>query len=222
LDKSEQTLKTVKDVTERRNMIQKSSKPNKQVERTKSWIFDALMLLMDEKPYYKITVSDIADRAGVARPTFYRNFDDKDEVILQYLNKSFNSELMSTEKIDKGDKPNNIILTFDVTYLIKNQKNLKKILSTADVEARIYRELQLYTLSLIKSYKKRLSAEEYLICHYKICYQITGSLKVLFDWFINNMPMPIEKLVPMLNAMNVPKTVQYSNIPGVEVRIKKE
>ena len=203
-------------------MIQKPSKHNRQVERTKSWIFDALMLLMDEKPYDKITVSDIADKAGVARPTFYRNFDDKDEVILQYLNKSFNSELMSTEKNDKGDKPNNIVLTFDVTYLIKNQKNLKKILSTADVEARIYRELQIYTLSLIKSYKKLLSAEEYLICHYKICYQMTGSLKVLFDWFINNMPMPIEKLVPMLNAMNIPKTVQRSNIPGVEVRIKKE
>jgi len=203
-------------------MVQKSSKPNRQIERTKSWIFDALMLLMDEKPYDKITVSDIADKAGVARPTFYRNFNDKDEVILQYLNRSFNSELMSTEKNDKGDKPNNIILTFDITYLIKNQKNLKKILSTSEVEARIYRELQLYTLSLIKSYKKLLSAEEYLICHYKICYQITGSLKVLFDWFTNNMPMPVEKLVPMLNAMNIPKTVQRGNIPGVEVRIKEE
>jgi AcrR family transcriptional regulator len=203
-------------------MIHKSSKPNRQIERTKSWIFDALMLLMDEKPYDKITVSDIADKAGIARPTFYRNFNDKEEVILQYLSKSFNSELMSTEKNDKSDKPNNIILTFDITYLIKNQKNLKKILSTADVEARIYRELQLYTLSLIKSYKKLLSAEEYLICHYKICYQITGSLKVLFDWFTNNMPMPVEKLVPMLNAMNIPKTVQRGNIPGFEVRIKKE
>jgi hypothetical protein len=36
------------------------------------------------------------------------------------------------------------------------------------------------------------------------------------------MPMPAEKLVPMLNAMNIPKTVQYRNIPGIEVRIKKE
>jgi len=130
--------------------------------------------------------------------------------------------LLSTEKFNKDDKPNNIVLSFDVTYLIKNQKNLKKILSTADVEARIYRELQNYTLLLIKSYKKQLSAEEYLIFRYKICYQVTGSLKVLFDWFINNMPMPIEKLVPMLNAMNIPETVQYGNIPGVEVRIKEE
>jgi len=203
-------------------MIRESSKPNRQIERTKSWIFDALMLLMDEKPYDKITISDIAEKAGVARPTFYRNFDDKDEVILQYLGNSFNTELLSTEKVNKGDKPNNIVLTFDVTYMVKHQKNIKKILSTADVEARIYRELQIYTLTLIKSYKKLLSAEEYLICHYKICYQITGSLKVLFDWFINNMPMPIEKLVPMLNAMNIPKAVQYGNIPGVEVRIKEE
>ena len=203
-------------------MIQNSSKPNRQVERTKSWIFDALMLLMDEKPYDKITVSDISDKAGVARPTFYRNFDDKDEVVLQYLKKSFNSELLGMENPNKEGNPNNIVLTFDVTYMTKHQKNIKKILSTADVEARIYRELQIYTLSLIKSYKKLLSAEEYLICHYKICYQMTGSLKVLFDWFINNMPMPIEKLIPMLNAMNIPKTVQRGNIPGVEVRIKKE
>ena len=202
-------------------MIQNSSKPNRQVERTKSWIFDALMLLMDEKPYDKITVSDISDKAGVARPTFYRNFDDKDEVVLQYLKKSFNSELLSMGNPNKEGKPNNIVLTFDVTYMTKHQKNIKKILSTADVEARIYRELQIYTLSLIKSYKKLLSAEEYLICHYKICYQMTGSLKVLFDWFINNMPMPIEKLIPMLNAMNVPKTIQRGNIPGIEVRIKK-
>jgi hypothetical protein len=36
------------------------------------------------------------------------------------------------------------------------------------------------------------------------------------------MPMPIEKLIPMLNAMNIPKTVQYRHIPGVVVRLKNE
>jgi hypothetical protein len=77
-------------------------------------------------------------------------------------------------------------------------------------------------MSLIERYKKQLTAEEYLICRYKICYQITGSLRILFDWYINGMPMPIEKLIPMLNAMNIPKTVQYRHIPGVVVRLKGE
>jgi AcrR family transcriptional regulator len=202
-------------------MLKYSGKPNRQVERTRSWIFDAVMILMDEKPYNKITVSDICEKAGIARPTFYYNFDDKDEVILQYLSNSLNTELMDMEKTT-DDKQCNIVLTFNVKYMINHQKNLRKVLSTADVEARIYRELQAYTLSLIKSYKKQLSAEEYLICRYKICYQLTGSLKILFDWFINGMPMPVEKLILMLNTMNIPKTVQYPNIPGIEVRIKSE
>jgi len=192
--------------------LQKSSSHNRQVQRTKSWIFDALMLLMDEKPYDKITVSDIADKAGVARPTFYRNFDDKDEVILEYLNNSFSTA--------KDDNHNNIILLFDDKYLIKHQKNLEKALTTASIENRIYREVQKYTLSLAECYKKQLSPDEYLICRYKICYQITGSLRIIFDWFINNMPMPVGNILSMLNAMNIPKTVQYRNIPGVIVRLK--
>ena len=204
------------------NMIRKSSKPNRQVERTKSWIFDALMLLMDEKPYDKITVSDIADKAGIARPTFYRNFDDKDDVILEYLLNTVNIELLTKEQNKKEDKQDIILLLFDYKYMIKHQKNLKKVLSTADIENRIFREIQKYPISLIENYKKQFSVEEYLICRYKICYQITGSLRILFDWFINNMPMPAEKFIPMINAMNIPKTVQYRNIPGVEVRIKEE
>jgi DNA-binding phage protein len=195
-------------------VLQKSSSHNKQVQRTKSWIFDSLMLLMDEKPYDSITVSDIADKAGVARPTFYRNFDDKDEVVLQYLNSSFGT--------DNDEKQNNIILLFDHKYLIKHQKNLKKILSTASIENRIYRELQKYTVSLTERYKKQLSAEDYLICRYKICYQITGSLRIIFDWFINNMPMPVNNVVTMLNAMNIPKTAQYRDIPGVVVKLKEQ
>ena len=199
--------------------MQKSNKDNRQVRRTKSWIFEALMLLMDEKPYNKITVSDIAEKAGVARPTFYRNYDDINDVVYDYLMNTFSTELLNDEK---GDKQDTIVLIFDNKYMIKHQKNLKKILSTADIENRIFRDLQKYPMSLIERYKKQLSAEEYLICRYKICFQITGSLRILFDWYINGMPMPVEKLIPMLNAMNIPKTVQYRHIPGVVVRLKGE
>jgi len=202
--------------------LQKSNKDNRQVKRTKTWIFDALMLLMDKKPYEKITVSDIADKAGIARPTFYRNYNDKDDVIFEYLMNTVNIELSNTGKSKNEDKEEVIALIFDFKYMIKHQKNLKKILSTADIENRIQRELQKYPMSLIERYKKQLSAEEYLICHYKICYQITGSLRILLDWFINNMPMPLEKFIPMINAMNIPKTVQYRNIPGIIVRLKNE
>lgn len=37
-------------------------------------------------PYSDITISQICQRAGIARQTFYRNFETKDDVIRYYLN----------------------------------------------------------------------------------------------------------------------------------------
>ena len=201
-------------------MLQKTSKPNRQVQRTKSWIFEAIMLLMDEKPYNKITVSDITEKAGIARQTFYRNFNDKDDVIFEYLVNTFGTELLSTEKTNKDDKQDTIVLTFDYKYMVEHQKNIRKILTTADIENRIFSHVQKFPVSFLEHYRKKLTEREYLICRYKLCYQITGSLRVFFDWFINYMPMPVENIVSMLNAMNIPRTVQYRNIPGIVVKAK--
>jgi AcrR family transcriptional regulator len=63
-------------IDKRSKVLQKSGSNNRQVRRTRSWISEALMLLMDEKPYDKITVSDITEKAGIARQTFYRNYDN--------------------------------------------------------------------------------------------------------------------------------------------------
>jgi hypothetical protein len=106
--------------------------------------------------------------------------------------------------------------------MIKYQKNLKKILLINDIENRVTHETLEFPMSLMKHYKKKLTAQEYLICRYKLCYQITGSLRLFFDWFINDMPLPVENIVTMLNAMNVPKTIQYRNIPSIIVRLKGE
>ncbi len=54
---------------------------NKQVKRSMNWITEALVELMDIKPYDLITISDITTEADVARPTFYRNFDSKEDIL---------------------------------------------------------------------------------------------------------------------------------------------
>lgn len=54
-------------------------------ERVKSQIEAALFTLMTEKHFSEITVSDIIRTAGVARASYYRNFDSKEEVIEKYM-----------------------------------------------------------------------------------------------------------------------------------------
>jgi hypothetical protein len=106
--------------------------------------------------------------------------------------------------------------------MIKNRDTLKKIISNVDIENRIIHEAQEFPLALVKPFKSILSGEEYLICRYKICYQITGCLRVLFDWFLHGMSLPTDKFVSMLNAMTVPKETLYRNIPNIIIRINNE
>ncbi len=47
-------------------------------------ITDALIALIHEKGYRHITITELCERAGVARRTFYRNFDTVEDV-LRYL-----------------------------------------------------------------------------------------------------------------------------------------
>ncbi|MBE6006290.1 MAG: TetR/AcrR family transcriptional regulator [Sarcina sp.] len=44
-------------------------------------ITNALMDLMAEKPFTEITVTDVVNRAGVARASFYRNFSSTGEIL---------------------------------------------------------------------------------------------------------------------------------------------
>lgn len=53
----------------------------------KDCIFTALTLLMEQKDYHSITITDIANKAGVSRMTYYRTYDSKEDILIQYFNR---------------------------------------------------------------------------------------------------------------------------------------
>lgn len=54
-------------------------------EYTRHYIVQALFKLMQEYSYEKINVTDIVQKAGVGRATFYRYFKSKEDVITFYF-----------------------------------------------------------------------------------------------------------------------------------------
>jgi hypothetical protein len=217
--KNEQILKTAYTGTKGALMSNDSKLPNRQVQRTCSWILEAILLLMDEKPYDKITVSDIVVKAGIARQTFYRNFKDKDEVIVKYFSNIFNEEMLTVESISEKDRQENIILTFNIKYMVNHRINLKKLLSIAGIEELFADSFSEWQNLLITQKKNKLNKEAQIAYRYKIFYQITGILIVIMDWFKNDMPVTVDKLVDLLNFYTVDTKTIYTSGPNIKIRI---
>lgn len=58
---------------------------DRRVRRTRRSLRNALVELILEKGYDRITVQDIIDRADIGRSTFYAHFTDKDDLLLSGL-----------------------------------------------------------------------------------------------------------------------------------------
>src|ERR1700680_857199 len=59
------------------------------IRRTRDHLGDALMKLALEKPFDKITVQNVLDRAGISRSTFYVHYNDKDDLFMSDLDEFF-------------------------------------------------------------------------------------------------------------------------------------
>lgn len=55
--------------------------PDKRVQRTKTALRDALLALMMENGYEKLSVQQILDRAAVGRATFYLHYRSKEDLL---------------------------------------------------------------------------------------------------------------------------------------------
>lgn len=86
---------------------------NRQSERSRQWIEEALFSLMEKKPFQEITVTDIAQKAGIARLTFYRNFETKENVLLRYFDGLFESFLSQLKKLAPCSLEKALVLCLD-------------------------------------------------------------------------------------------------------------
>jgi AcrR family transcriptional regulator len=88
-----------------RNVADLKKKENRPVRRTRDRLGDALMELLVQMPFDKITVQDVLDRAGVSRTTFYSHFRDKNDLFLSDADEFFEEMAMALSRFGcKSDR----------------------------------------------------------------------------------------------------------------------
>ena len=65
--------------------------------RSQKEITDALIALMHKYPYNEITVKQIILESGLAKKTFYRNFESKDDVLLSLIRANLRTYFSSVD-----------------------------------------------------------------------------------------------------------------------------
>src|SRR5678816_4597418 len=91
---------------DRLHLVASKKKIDARVRRTRDALGDALVALMQEKPFETITVQDVLDRAKVGRSTFYSHYSDKDDLLMSDAEEFF--ELVSMLLSRRGDKSDRV------------------------------------------------------------------------------------------------------------------
>ncbi|MFT4244987.1 MAG: TetR/AcrR family transcriptional regulator [Micrococcaceae bacterium] len=109
-------------------MTDKIVKRKMQVSQTVEWLTEALIQLMERKPYNQITISELTKRSGLSRRTFYRHFSSIDDILVQEINKQIEELFQETRRKGAETFEKGIRVSFEYwltqrDFLLLLQKN---------------------------------------------------------------------------------------------------
>ena len=177
---------------------------DRRVQRSKQFMYSALMNLVAEKPFEKITVQDILDRANVGRTTFYAHFQSKEDLFLSSHEQIINaiSRSFFTEDGSLRVEPSTELIAFlqlsqgsrDMYYYLTGGSDRGDVLRLLKERIATQLEAQLHTL---------FREEESTIPFTVLAQHIASSLVSLSSWWMEKRtPYTVLELANMLHEMN--------------------
>ena len=181
--------------------MEHSHSEDRRVQRTRDLLHTALIELINEKSYDKITVQDIIDRANVGRSTFYAHFANKDELLSSQLHAfQLNLEHYLTEANVES-------VLIPVKALFEHGKenyNLFRALLGSDgidvVRRAAYDQIIQSILSHLQDAQSQ--GHDFGMPAMFIAQYIGGALNTLLMWWLDErMPYPPAEMENMFNQM---------------------
>jgi AcrR family transcriptional regulator len=157
---------------------------NVTTQMMKEYIAESLLLLMRNKAYAEISISDITNKAGVNRSTYYRNFSSKEEIVKFYFSSLLHGYSEEYQKSSDHSFENYMHTIFKHFYKYKRELLLvhKNGLS--------YIILETLNQTYEENRAESLAAEE----QYGIYFHIGGIYNTYILWFSHDMRETPEEL----------------------------
>ena len=165
---------------------------------TKLTIANALLILLKTQPLNKITVTQITKEANLTRQTFYRNFEDKEDLVNWYFEKLCLDSFK--EMADQTTLKKALIKKF--TFIQSQNTFFKEAFKEDDYRC------------IYDFYKKKIETKTTIDSQLDFLLQMYchGSIEMTKSWVEKNMYLNIETLVNMLIESMPERLKQYINL----------
>ena len=189
---------------------------DRRVKRTQQSLRDALIELMLEKAYEKITIQEIIDRANVGRATFYNHYQDKDDLLLRGV-----AELASNQEAeDSGQglatesqemQTLNTIETAGMFRHSQQNKRLHQVLFKRNRDNLVLEEISAVLYGRVEEQLSQLKEATYdspvpmpILAHF-----ISGGIWSLIHWcHENDFPYTPEQMDAFFQQIAMPGTLK--------------
>ena len=166
-----------------------------QNQLAKESIFTALMILMEQKNFKDISITELTKKAGVSRMAFYRNYTQMEDVIMLYLKEyleNYSKQLLNNKEFNTYQSARMYFACFRkqekiITNLIRS--NLSNLIFESSIE-------------FFHAFSKNILCEK--ACSpekrkYRAEFVVGGFYRVLIEWTKSGMTESDEDMADFVN-----------------------
>ena len=164
--------------------------------QSQAWLTEALLRLMERKPFAEITVTEITQKAGLSRRTFYRIFTTREEVLAHYADTLYAEFVEQLQARPACDYQEVMRLYFQFWYTHKSFLMLLKRNDLLPMIAQQYGRYFPEVFRLVKADHPLAHDPEAL--SYAMAYSAGGLFSLLLRWAENGMEKTPEEMMALV------------------------
>ena len=149
---------------------------------------------MEQKNFKEISITELAKKAGVSRMAFYRNYNQKEDIITSYLNELFDEyskQILGWQKIDNYES---LLLYF--SYFRKHDRLITNLIHSNLENLILERGIEYFNWLSHQSISKKSYSP--IKKRYTIEFIAGGLFKVLLEWAKSGMKESNEDIAKLV------------------------
>jgi len=167
---------------QKRNILRQNNAESNAL--TRECIESALILLMEEKTFQEISITDITKKAGVSRNAYYRNYNSKEDILSKYLQNIIKHMSEVLKKYNPLTQTKDAWI--ELLQVTENFAPQYKLILNAGYGESLKNEFQ-------HEMNHNISSDDYAL-YYSNCYWAGAICNILSEWIKNDRNVSVQEM----------------------------